>query len=139
MVQRELDHDLANLKKQRKMSDEDFKNFVATIDRSQEEKMAEEKLKRGIIITTVIREQKFEASTEDIQNELAKYNFPPDYDMSQMNMPAVVNQLNLDVLSNKAMKYIREQAKIDLKPVDPASLVPVHGEHGHVHGPDCNH
>jgi trigger factor len=139
MVQRELDHDLANLKKQRKMSDEDFKNFVATIDRSHEEKTAEEKLKRGIIITTVIREQKFEASTEDIQNELAKYNFPPDYDMSQMNMPAVVNQLNLDVLSNKAMKYIREQAKIDLKPVDPASLVPVHGEHGHVHGPDCNH
>jgi trigger factor len=140
MVQRELDHDLANMKKQKNMSDEDFKAFVETIDRSLEEKTAEEKLKRGIIITTVIKEQKFEASTEDIQNELAKYNFPPDYDMSQMNMPAVVNQLNLDVLSNKAMAFIREQAKIDLNPVDPASLMmPGHGQTGHVHGPDCSH
>lgn len=139
MVQRELDHDLANMKKQKNMSDEDFKNFIEGMDRSKEEKNAEEKLKRGIIITTVIKEQKFEASSEDIQNELAKYNFPPDYDMSQMNMPAVVNQLNLDVLSNKAMEYIRAQAKVDLNPVDPASLMPAHGEPGHVHGPDCNH
>lgn len=139
MVQRELDNDLAQMKNQKQMSDEDFKAFVESMDRSKEEKMAEEKLRRGIIITSIIKEQKLEASTDDIQAELAKYNFPPDYDMSQMNMPAVVNQLNMDVLSNKAMTFLREQAKIDLNPVDPASLMPAHGEAGHVHGPDCKH
>jgi trigger factor len=139
MVQRELDHDLSQMKKQQQMSDEAFKNFVESMDRSQEEKNAEEKLKRGIIVTTIIRDQKLEATSEDIQAELAKYNFPPDYDMSQMNMPAVVNQLNLDVLSNKAMNFLRESTKIDLNPVDPAELAPAHGEPGHVHGPDCNH
>lgn len=139
MVQREIDHDLANLKKQKQMSDEDFAQFVAGLDRSQDESMALEKLKRGILITKVIKEQKFEASTEDIQNELAKYNFPPDYDMSKMDMPAVVNQLNLDVLSNKAMTFIREAVSFDLNPVDPESLNPAHGEAGHVHGPNCNH
>ena len=139
MVQRELDNDLAMMKKQQQMSDEDFQALVDGMDKSKEEALAQEKLKRGIIVTTTIREQKLEASTEDIQAELAKYNFPPDYDMSQMNMPAVVNQLNMDVLSNKALAFLRENVEIKLNPVDPESLNPAHGEPGHVHGPGCSH
>lgn len=134
MIQRELEHDFYQYQKAQELSDEELKDYVANLNMQEEEDKAANKLKWGIIITSVIKEQKLEASLEDLQKEIARYNFPPGYSFENVDMKSLTSKLNLDVLSQKAVDYIANQINIDYIESDSVSPGQVH-----VHGPHCNH
>ena len=135
MVERELNHDLQTLKQRNGWDDKKFAEFKDTINMESELAQAREKLERSVIMTTIIKQEKLEATQEDLQEAFAKLNIPPDFDTSKIDMSALVNQLNLDILTNKAMDLLIEAAKIQYKEVEGL----VEEEHEHVHGPGCNH
>lgn len=137
MIEREVDHDLALLQKQNGWDDDKLKQYISELNMEDEEKAAADKLKRSVIVTTVIKEEKLEASPEDVQAEFAKYNFPPDFDMSKVNVPAVVQRLNLDILSRKAIETIAEKADIQYDELSPEEFEKQTGTH--VHGAHCDH
>lgn len=137
MIQRELDHDLAIMQKQRNWSDSQLKEFIEKLNIEEEEAAAEDKLKRSVILTTIIKEEKLEVSPEEIQQAFSKYQFPADFDMSKVDLSAVASKLNLDLLSEKAIEHIVEKADINYDEVAPEDLP--HDHPGHVHGAHCNH
>jgi trigger factor len=137
MIQRELDNDLAIMQKQRKWNDIQLKDFIETLDMEKEEAAAEDKLRRSVILTTIIKQEKFEVSPEEIQAAFSQYNFPPDFDMSKVDLGAVANKLNMDLLADKAIEYMVTKANIETEEVAPEDLP--HDNPGHVHGDHCNH
>ena len=137
MIERELDHDLAIMQKQRNWSDAQLKEFIDKLNVPEEEAAAEDKLRRSVILTTIIKEEKLEVTPEEIQTASSKFQFPPNFDMSKVDLGAVANKLNLDLLSEKAIEHIANKADIKYEEVDPAELA--HDHPGHVHGPGCSH
>lgn len=128
MVSRELENDVATLQYQNKWDEEQVKDYLSSMDREAEMAKAREKLEKSILITTIIREQKMEVGEDEIRAEISKLNFPPDMDSSKIDMEALVNRLNLDLLTQKAVDLLIEAADIEYKEVE-----------GHVHTADCNH
>ena len=137
MIERELDHDLAIMQKQRNWSDAQLKEFIDKLNVPEEEAAAEDKLRRSVILTTIIKEEKLEVTPEEIQTAFSKFQFPPNFDMSKVDLGAVANKLNLDLISEKAIEHIANKADIKYEEVDPAELA--HDHPGHVHGPGCSH
>ena len=128
MISRELENDIATLQYQRQWSEDQVKDFIENMDREEEMGKARLKLEKSILITTIIREQKLEVSEDEIRGEIAKLNLPPNMDPSQIDMEGLVNRLNLDLLTQKAVEHLIETADISYNEVD-----------HHVHGPHCNH
>lgn len=128
MVSRELENDIATMQYQRQLSEDQVKEFIENMDREAEMAKAKEKLEKSILITTIIREQKFEVSEDEIRGEISKLNLPPHLDPSKIDMAGLVNRLNLDLLTQKAVDHLIESADISYNEVE-----------GHVHGPHCNH
>ena len=128
MVSRELENDVATLQYQNKWDEEQVKDYLSSMDREAEMAKAREKLEKSILITTIIREQKMEVGEDEIRAEISKLNFPPDMDSSKIDMEALVNRLNLDLLTQKAVDLLIEAADIQYNEVE-----------GHIHTADCNH
>jgi trigger factor len=137
MIQRELDNDLAIMQKQRKWNDTQLKDFIGTLDMEKEEAAAEDKLRRSVILTTIIKQEKFEVSPEEIQAAFSQYRFPQDFDLSKVDLGAVASKLNMDLLAEKALEHIVNKANIQTEEVAPEELP--HDHPGHVHGAHCNH
>ncbi len=123
MIDREIHHELALMQQQNKWSDDEVKDFTKTLDMEQERAKASQKLERSVALTTIIREHKLEANEEDIQAAFANLNLPPDFDTSKMHMPSVINKLNLDILTTKAIELISESAEIEYEEVDEKDFI----------------
>lgn len=128
MISRELENDIATLQYQNKWDDEKIKEFIDSMDRTAEMDKARNKLEKSILITTIIRQQKLEVTEDEIRAEIAKLNIPPHIDPKQLDMEALVNRLNLDLLTQKAIEHLIAAADIKYNEVE-----------GHIHGPHCNH
>ncbi len=128
MVTRELENDLATLQYRNHWNDEQIKEYINNMDRAQELERAKNKLEKSVIITSIIKKESLQVGEEEIRAELGKLNLPPDFDMSKLDMGALINRMNLDLLTQKAIDLLISNADIEYNEVD-----------GHVHGPHCNH
>lgn len=135
MIEREIHHDLALMQQQNKWSDQELQDFSKTMKMDEEKTAAKKKLERSVVLTSIIREKKLEATEEEIQQAFASLQLPPGFDTSKMHMPSVISKLNMDVLTGKAVDLIIEGAEIEYEEIDEKDFI----EPGHVHGPDCNH
>jgi FKBP-type peptidyl-prolyl cis-trans isomerase (trigger factor) len=136
MIQREFDNELKVMQKSNRWSDTQVEEFQATLDMTEELTAAQKKIRRSVILTTIINKENLQATEEDIQKAFSKLNLPADFDISKANMPAIVGRLSLDVVTQKAVDILIDSVSVEYQEVDPAEF---EQEHGHVHGPDCNH
>jgi trigger factor len=130
MVERELENDLATLQYRNHWNDKQIQEYIQNMDRPTELAQARKKLEKSIIITSIIRDEKLEVTEEEVRAELGKLNLPPDFDMAKLDMGALINRINLDLLTQKAIDLLISHADIEYKEVE---------GHTHVHGPDCGH
>lgn len=136
MIQREFDNELKVMQRSNHWSDTQVEEFKETLKMDEELAAAQKKIRRSIILTTIINKENLEATEEDIQKAFSRLNLPPNFDISKANMPAIVSRLSLDVVTQKAVDLLIDNAKIDYEEVDQSEF---EQEHGHVHGPHCNH
>ncbi len=128
MVERELENDLATMQYRNHMNDAQIKDYIQNMDRQAELDQARKKLEKSIIITSIIKDEKLAVTEEEVRAELGKLNLPPDFDMAKLDMGALINRINLDLLTQKAIDLLISNANIEYKEVE-----------GHVHGPNCGH
>lgn len=128
MVERELENDLATLQYRNHWNDKQIQDYIQNMDRPAELAQARKKLEKSILITSIIRDEKIEVTEEEVRAELGKLNLPPDFDMAKLDMGALINRINLDLLTQKAIDLLISNADIEYKEVE-----------GHVHGPNCGH
>lgn len=136
MIQREFDSELRILQKSNRWTDAETEEFKETLDMDKELEAAQKKIRRSVILTSIINKENIEANEEDIQKAFSRLNLPPNFDISKANMPAIVSRLNLDVVTQKAIDVLIESASVEYQEVDQSEF---EQEHGHVHGPHCNH
>lgn len=128
MVSRELENDLATLQYQKNWSDEEIKAYMEKMDRDAEMAKTKNKLEKSVLITTIIKNADLQNTEEEIRLELTKLKLPPDLDPSKIDYPNLINRINLDLLTNKAIQLLIDNAKIEYEETDE-----------HVHGPHCGH
>lgn len=128
MVSRELENDLATMQYQKNWTDAEVKAYMEKMDRDAEMAKAKNKLEKSVLITTIIKDEDLKNTEEEIRAELSKLQLPPNLDPSKIDYPNLINRINLDLLTAKAIQVLIDNAKIDYEEVD-----------GHVHGPHCGH
>jgi trigger factor len=136
MIQREFESELKMLQKSNNWSDKDTQEFTSSLDMDSELKAAEKKIRRSVILTTIINELKLEATEEDIQQAFQKLNLPTNFEIPKANLPAIVSRLNLEVVTQKAVDHLVDTVKVNYQEMP---LEEYEKEFGHVHGPHCNH
>ena len=136
MIQREFESELKMLQRSNYWSDEQTQEFQESLDMESELKAAEKKIRRSVILTTLINTLKLEANEEEIQQAFQKLNLPPNYEIPKANLPAVVGRLNLEVVTQKAVDHLIDTVKVNYMEIP---LADYEAEFGHVHGPHCNH
>jgi trigger factor len=136
MIQREFESELKMLQKSNNWSDKDTEEFTSSLDMDSELKAAEKKIRRSVILTTLINDLKLEASEEEIQQAFQRLNLPRNFEIPKANLPAIVGRLNLEVVTQKAVDHLIDSVKVNYQEMP---LEEYEKEFGHVHGPHCNH
>jgi trigger factor len=136
MIDREFESELKMLQKSNYWSDEQVEEFKSSLDMDSELKAAEKKIRRSVILTTLINDLKLEATEEEIQQAFQRLNLPPNFEIPKANLPAVVGRLNLEVVTQKAVDHLVDSVKVNYQEMP---LEEYEKEFGHVHGPHCNH
>ncbi|MEY3370365.1 MAG: hypothetical protein RLZZ361_1035 [Cyanobacteriota bacterium] len=136
IVEKEYLSDLKNYQTAHNLSDEELEDIKNNLDMNLELKSAGNKIKRSIIITTIVNAQGFEASEEEIQTAFQNLDLPANFQLPKANLPAIVSRLNLEVVSKKAVDYLVDSININYQEVPKEEY---HAQDGHVHGPHCNH
>jgi FKBP-type peptidyl-prolyl cis-trans isomerase (trigger factor) len=136
MIDREFESELNTLQRSNYWSDEQTEEFKSSLNMESELKAAEKKIRRSVILTTLINELKLEATEEEIQQAFQKLNLPPNFEIPKANLPAIVGRLNLEVLTQKAVDHLIDSVKVNYQEMP---IEEFEKEFGHVHGPHCNH
>ena len=136
MIDREFESELKTLQRSNHWSDEQTEEFKSSLDMDSELKAAEKKIRRSVILTTLINDLKLEASEEEIQQAFQRLNLPPNFEIPKANLSAVVGRLNLEVVTQKAVDHLIDSVKVNYQEMP---LEEYEKEFGHVHGPHCNH
>jgi len=136
MIDREFESELKMLQKSNYWSDEQVEEFKSSLDMDSELKAAEKKIRRSVILTTLINDLKLEATEEEIQQAFQRLNLPPNFEIPKANLPAVVGRLNLEVVTQKAVDHLVDSVNVNYQEMP---LEEYEKEFGHVHGPHCNH
>jgi len=136
MIQREFESELKMHQKSNNWSDQDTEDFTSSLDMDSELKAAEKKIRRSVILTTLINDLKLEATEEDIQQAFQRLNLPRNFEIPKANMPAIIGRLNLEVVTQKAVDHLIDSVKVNYQEMP---LEEYEKEFGHVHGPHCNH
>ncbi len=137
MIEREIEHGLAVKQYQQNWTDEEVKEYYERMDKDAEKEKVKETLTKSVIISKIIKDQQFEASQEEIKKAFRALNIEKYMDPSKIDFKSLFQRLNMDIVSEKAIQYVLDNAKsVIYLEVEPEEL---EEEHGHVHGPNCNH
>lgn len=127
---------------------EEFKN--ATKPKAELEKeyrrMAERRVRLGILLASLGEKQKIQVGDDELKNAVfAQARQYPGQEKQVVEFyqknPQAIESLRGPILEEKVVEYLLGVVKKKAKKVAPKDWHenPVHGEEGHVHGPDCNH
>ncbi len=124
MIKRETDAMLGQLKQRVQASGQKWEDIEKTIDQAEEKKIAIERIKRSLVLSAIIKKEKLEVGQEDMNEALQALQ-----QSGQQINPEMLGNVRMEILSEKAIDFIRENAKLKINYV----------EEGHVHGPNCGH
>lgn len=96
--------------------------------REEYRKVAERRVRLGLLLSEVGRRNNIEVSTQDMQAAIAQQaaQFPGQEEMVQkfyMENPQMLGQLQAPILEDKVVDYILELAKVEVRKVPPAELL----------------
>lgn len=109
-------------------------------------RMAERRVRLGILLAAIGDKEKIDVAPEDLKQAVfAQARQYPGQERQVVEFyqknPQAVDSLRGPLLEEKVVDYVLEKVKKKTKKVSPQTWHdnPVHGDEGHVHGPDCNH
>ena len=126
MIQRELDAMLAQFKQNIEKTGQDFEDIKKGMNLDSEKDAARERITKSLVLSRVIKEEKLDITDKDLKE--AALQIPNAEHM--LKNPQFLSNLKLDLLTEKAVDLIREEAKIDYKYVV---------AHDHGDGKPCTH
>ncbi len=96
--------------------------------RAEYQKVAERRVRLGLLLSEVGRRNNIEVTTQDMQGAIAQQaaQFPGQEEMVQkfyMENPQMLGQLQAPILEDKVVDYILELAKVEVRKVPPAELL----------------
>ena len=110
------------------------------------QRMAERRVRLGILLASIGEKQKIEVDQSELRQAVIEQarQYPGQerqvIDFYQKN-PQMAESLRGPILEEKVVDYLLGSVTKKTKkvPVSAWHDQPEHGEHGHVHGPNCNH
>lgn len=109
MINREVDAMMHQIKQQVEQSGQNWEEVKEHVDKKQEEESAIERIKRSLVISAIIKEEKLEIAQEDMTEALEKLQASGQ---PMMNSPEMMNNLRLQILTDKALDLVRDNATV---------------------------
>ena len=112
------------------------------------QRMAERRVRLGLLLASIGEKQKIDVDPSELKNAIIAQarQYPGQerqvIDFYQKN-PQMAESLRGPILEEKVVDYLLNAVTKKTKKVPVSAwhdnATPAHGEHGHVHGPNCNH
>ncbi len=125
MIEREIQTGLDRVAKQNRWSAEQVEEFKQSIDLDKERKAAEENLRKSFIISSIIKEEKLDATEAEVDAAVQEALSSPYNDFQNLDLSKLKSSVRSQLISDKAVKLLVDECKLKFK--------------AHVHGPSCGH
>jgi len=117
-----------------------YTGMTAEAMRAQFKETAERQVRTRLALEKIVALENIEASEEDIAKEYEKIAEAYKLAIEQVKERVDMNMLTEDITVRKAVEFIKEHANItEVEKTLKEFEEELHKNHGHVHGPDCDH